>query len=216
MNLGEKLYNLRKNKNLSQEEVANKLNVTRQTVSKWETGESKPDFDKIIPICELYGVSSDELLGGSEILPGQESLKKETAQVPYKKRALIIASSIFLYFLGIIAIIAFSELGLNEVFGVCVFLALSGIATCALVYQGIVFSKAETNEDKMTTNEGKVENKKVKRICHITELITVVLYLIISFATMAWHITWIIFLIECVVEEIIKLIFDMEDKEDDE
>lgn len=38
MDLGENLYNLRKKKNLSQEEVAEKLNVTRQTISKWETG----------------------------------------------------------------------------------------------------------------------------------------------------------------------------------
>ena len=50
MDLGENLYNLRKKKNLSQEEVAEKLNVTRQTISKWETGESKPDFDKIVQI----------------------------------------------------------------------------------------------------------------------------------------------------------------------
>ena len=47
MNIGEKLYELRKEKNLSQEEVAEKLNVSRQTVSKWETNQTTPDFDKI-------------------------------------------------------------------------------------------------------------------------------------------------------------------------
>ena len=64
MNLGEKLFELRKEKNLSQEVVAEKLNVTRQTVSKWETNQSTPDFDKILPICELYGISTEELLKG--------------------------------------------------------------------------------------------------------------------------------------------------------
>lgn len=54
MNLGEKLFELRKTKNLTQDEVAEKLNVTRQTVSKWETNQSSPDFDKIVPICELF------------------------------------------------------------------------------------------------------------------------------------------------------------------
>ena len=44
MNIGEKLYELRKGKNLSQEEVADKLNVTRQTISKWETNASTPDL----------------------------------------------------------------------------------------------------------------------------------------------------------------------------
>ena len=71
MNLGEKLFELRKKKNLTQDEVAEKLNVTRQTVSKWETNQSTPDFDKIIPLCELYEISTDELLkcdlGNTEI-----------------------------------------------------------------------------------------------------------------------------------------------------
>ena len=49
MNIGEKIFELRKSRNLSQEEVAEKLNVTRQTVSKWETNKSTPDFDKIVP-----------------------------------------------------------------------------------------------------------------------------------------------------------------------
>ena len=62
--LGEKLIKLRKEKNLSQEEAANILNVSRQTISKWETDMSTPDFDKIVPICELYGISTEELLKG--------------------------------------------------------------------------------------------------------------------------------------------------------
>ena len=47
MSLGQRLIELRKEKKLSREEVAGKLNVTRQTVSKWETDQSTPDFDKI-------------------------------------------------------------------------------------------------------------------------------------------------------------------------
>ena len=64
MNLGEKLFELRRTKNLTQDDVAEKLNVTRQTVSKWETNQSTPDFDKILPLCELYGISPNELLKG--------------------------------------------------------------------------------------------------------------------------------------------------------
>ena len=46
MSLGERLLELRKSKHLSQEELAYKLDVTRQTISKWETDQSTPDFDK--------------------------------------------------------------------------------------------------------------------------------------------------------------------------
>ena len=66
MDLGERLLELRKLKNLTQDDVAEKLNVTRQTVSKWETNQSTPDFDKIVPMCELYGISPNELLTGEK------------------------------------------------------------------------------------------------------------------------------------------------------
>ena len=73
MSIGKKLYELRKQKGLSQEEVADKLNVSRQTVSKWETDQSMPDFDKIVPICELYSITADELLMGIKKESEQES-----------------------------------------------------------------------------------------------------------------------------------------------
>ena len=66
MNLGERLFELRKAKNLTQDDMAEKLNVTRQTVSKWETNQSTPDFDKIIPLCELFEIGVEELLTGKK------------------------------------------------------------------------------------------------------------------------------------------------------
>ena len=52
MSLSENLQNLRKIKNMSQEELAEKLNVSRQAVSKWESGNGYPETEKIISICE--------------------------------------------------------------------------------------------------------------------------------------------------------------------
>ena len=62
MEFNNKLYNLRKQKGLSQEELANRLNVSRQTVSKWEVGDSTPDMEKLIAISDLFGISLDELV----------------------------------------------------------------------------------------------------------------------------------------------------------
>lgn len=62
MEFNYKLYNLRKQKGLSQEELANRLNVSRQTVSKWEVGDSTPDMEKLIAISDLFEVSLDELV----------------------------------------------------------------------------------------------------------------------------------------------------------
>lgn len=63
MRLGQTIYALRSAQNLSQEELANKLEVSRQSVSKWETDAAVPDLDKLIKLCDLFHVSLDELVG---------------------------------------------------------------------------------------------------------------------------------------------------------
>ncbi len=60
--LGEKIYNLRRSKRLSQEDFSEILNTSRQAVSKWERNEAKPDIDKLIIIAKLFNVSIDYLL----------------------------------------------------------------------------------------------------------------------------------------------------------
>lgn len=62
MEFHNKLYNLRKQKGLSQEELANRLNVSRQTISKWEVGDSTPDMEKLIAISDVFEISLDELV----------------------------------------------------------------------------------------------------------------------------------------------------------
>ena len=62
MEFNEKLQQLRKQKGLSQEELANRLNVSRQTISKWEIGDSTPDMEKLIAISDLFEISLDELI----------------------------------------------------------------------------------------------------------------------------------------------------------
>lgn len=60
--IANRLVQLRKQKNLSQEELAAKLGISRQAVSKWERAESSPDTDNLILLARLYGVSLDDLL----------------------------------------------------------------------------------------------------------------------------------------------------------
>ena len=62
MTMGEKILNMRKARGWSQEELADRVGVTRQAVSRWESGSAKPDADKIVAICDLFGVSTDYLL----------------------------------------------------------------------------------------------------------------------------------------------------------
>ena len=62
MRLSEKIQILRKQKNISQEQLAEQLNVSRQAISKWETGESLPDIENILRLSSIFDVTTDYLL----------------------------------------------------------------------------------------------------------------------------------------------------------
>lgn len=193
MSLGERLLDLRKKKGLSQEEIAGLLDVSRQTVSKWETDQSTPDFDKIIPICKLYEIDANELLTG----------EKSSVKAPSdnRKSAKTISLSIVLYILSTVWII-FATATLNKpILGVCIFLIIIALATELLIYNAILNKK----EKKQKTREEKL----VSQINEIITIFILVIYFIVSFTTMAWHITWILFIINVLIEEIVKLIFSL-------
>ena len=65
MNLGQSIYRLRTQQHLSQSELADALCVSRQSVSKWETGSAVPDLDKLIRLSQIFGVSLDQLVQGT-------------------------------------------------------------------------------------------------------------------------------------------------------
>ena len=81
MTVAEKILNLRKNSGLSQEAFAQKLGVSRQSVSKWESGSAVPDIDKIVGMSEIFGVSTDYLLKDDEAQPSCSS-SDDTAEIP--------------------------------------------------------------------------------------------------------------------------------------
>ena len=60
--LSENLKKIRKDNNLSQEQLAEKLGVSRQSVSKWENGEAYPEMDKVLQLCKMFNLNIDELL----------------------------------------------------------------------------------------------------------------------------------------------------------
>ena len=90
MDFNNKLYELRKQKGFSQEELANRLNVSRQTISKWEVGESTPDMEKLAAISDLFGVSLDELVKGEapEPIVSSETIVKSQFYSDVKEHVL--------------------------------------------------------------------------------------------------------------------------------
>lgn len=208
MNLGERLLNLRKKEHLSQEEVAFKLNVSRQTISKWETDQSTPDFDKIAPLCELYNITADELLTGKKEEPKEEKLSSNKEEIA-KKRAKGIGIGVLFYFVAITWImISVPVLMINPVIAAAIFLLISGLATFNIIYTCVVY------KEKKTEKEIK-EKKLIKQIEKVLSLVALIIYLFISFVTMAWHITWLIWIAYALIMEIIKLIISLRGDENE-
>ena len=75
---GEFLYTLRKEKGMTQAELAEELGVTNKAVSKWETGEAMPETALLLPISRIFGVTIDELLDGKRICQPIEKERKES------------------------------------------------------------------------------------------------------------------------------------------
>ena len=80
MNLGNSLFHARKKRGLSQEEVAQKIAVSRQTISKWETDETLPDISQSKKMALLYNLSLDELISFDEDIKEIEEVIEKTSE----------------------------------------------------------------------------------------------------------------------------------------
>lgn len=210
MNLGEKLLKLRKLKGLSQEEAADKLNVTRQTISKWETNQSTPDFDKLIPICKLYEIGAEELLTGNKKEMKDEIGTEDTLEKTNKKKyALGISLGVLIYFISVVWImITIPVMELNPIVSSAVFLIICGLATFVIVYSSMVYKKKEVKYESK-------EEKLQKNINEILSILFTIIYFAISFITMAWHISWIVWVVYALVTQIVKLVFMLKGDNDE-
>ena len=101
MDMADRLQNLRKAKGLSQEALAQRLDVSRQAVSKWESGQSVPEAEKIVALSDFFGVTTDYLLKGVE--PEQDEGRESRAlagRVLYIASTALIAIGLFCAFGG--------------------------------------------------------------------------------------------------------------------
>lgn len=103
--LSEKLYKLRKNSGLSQEQLAEQLNVSRQAISKWESGTAVPESEKLITISNYFGVSVDYLLKDDE-----EDKAKATDSIIEEKPKMI--AGIIICIAGILSMVIWGLLSI--------------------------------------------------------------------------------------------------------
>ena len=139
MNLGETIYRLRTERNMSQGDLADALEVSRQSVSKWENGNAVPDLEKLIKMSRLFGVTLDELVGESGAPVAAAS------DPPARGITLREVFGILMLSFAVLVLLAALLIGKPWVeIGVYIFLLLGTIGTVCCwpekwVLQGIVF-----------------------------------------------------------------------------
>lgn len=110
---GEFLYQLRKEKGITQSELADKLDITNKAVSKWETGESFPETAQLVPISKIFGVTVDELLNGERNADNPYIEEEDKPIVPLRpfsmKESVLIALGVFLIIIGVILLIVITS-----------------------------------------------------------------------------------------------------------
>ena len=111
MTLGQNIYNLRKKNNLSQGDLAERLDVSRQSVSKWETDASVPDLDKLVGMSEVFGVTLDELIKGDAEASEESAKSQPTAWSMNGLSSGRMTAVIILMILGGLAFLLFTGFG---------------------------------------------------------------------------------------------------------
>lgn len=131
MKIGDKLKNARIKKSMTQEEVADKLYVSRQSISNWENNKTYPDIGNVLALSDLYEVSLDELLKGSDNF--MEHLEESTNLVKSNKKLMAI---IIVALLVMILLALFTEF-LPEKINLIAIFTLAVILT-SLIYREII------------------------------------------------------------------------------
>ncbi len=209
MTIGVKIQNLRKQKGLSQEQLAEAVGVSRQAVSKWEAEQSVPDIDKIILICDYFGVTTDYILRDEEMsctetVQSTNKNEEEKDMDNKKKSTLLLTVAVMLYILCAVPIIIIP----NQV-GLVLLLVMVAVATGLMIFRSRLNSSDKRDENE--EEPPKPENPILKAVKRCVWVLAVVVYIVISFSSGAWYITWLVFPITGAVIDVIKACFDLKD-----
>lgn len=214
---GDFLYTLRKEKGMTQAELASALGVTNKAVSKWETGEAMPETAQLLPIARIFGVTVDELLAGKradQASEGERPADKDQASYSeyYEKNEEYDADDIknHIFTRGkdeepktLLEKICGCICGAVMLAGIMAYLLLGTLAelwtpywviipvcalTCGII--GCIFDMC--NPVKRAKKLSRGENPYTGGACGIIMLTCIIAYLLVSVFTGLWHPLWVI------------------------
>ncbi len=135
MSIGEQISKIRKISGMTQEELGEKLNVSRQTISKWEKDISSPDLECAAALCELFQISLDDFVKGRQTVKNEEKISlQDMMKINQRtqRRTIFLLSGLFFLIIGILAVLFITAL--NNTVNSIEYMIYRYIATGQYVY----------------------------------------------------------------------------------
>lgn len=111
MNIGKRIHQIRQQKNLTQEQLASDLAISRQAVSKWESGKAIPDIENLMYISNLYDVSLDELIKGDNKV--SQKIVADVSAKKWHKLSILFFAALLVYIIWFGSIHGIWQIGLG-------------------------------------------------------------------------------------------------------
>lgn len=111
MNIGKRIHEIRQQKNLTQEQLASDLGISRQAVSKWESGKAIPDIENLMYISNLYDVSLDELVKGDDKV--SQKIVADVSARKWHKLSILFFAALLVYIVWFGSIHGIWQIGLG-------------------------------------------------------------------------------------------------------
>ncbi len=183
MNFGENLQTLRKLKNYSQEDLAAKLQVSRQAVSKWESGTGYPETEKLISICDLFDCSMDELIKGK--ISVDSNSEKEVYDSFMNKFSKSISLAIKLILIGTTLFLTILGFNVNNMLGIVVWLIFVVFSVPIFIVRGIEMENFKSKYSKLSNfySQEEIDNYNNKFSKMIALSISIILVGVVVFMT---------------------------------
>lgn len=135
MSMGSNLQFLRKQKSMTQEQLADTMQVSRQTVSKWESDTSFPEMEKLLQLCDLFGCTLDGLTRGN--LEQESQQTSDGYDRHFNRFTAQICCGVGLVLLGVTMLLVLSGIGMAETLATMIFLAFVVAAVTILIVSAI-------------------------------------------------------------------------------
>lgn len=161
MSFSDNLQFLRKNRGITQEQLAEKLEVSRQSVSKWESGAAYPETEKLLTMCDMFGCDMDTLMRGDV---SKSFIEDRWGYDAHKTRfANAITFGVGFVLLGISIMFLLVGFGIKEELATIVFLGFVGIAAVAFVAAGLLDDRFNKEHPEISDFYTKEQKDKVEK-----------------------------------------------------